>query len=98
MCVCVCVCVCVHTYLYAYTCISIAPTSPYAQHLNLTWGSDSLAWFGSFGDSHPDAAADWTPLRLASDSSALIRSWDASRLQCDNVLASVEVQVLFVYL
>mmetsp|Transcript_12103 Transcript_12103/g.34817 ORF Transcript_12103/g.34817 Transcript_12103/m.34817 type:complete len:667 (+) Transcript_12103:27-2027(+) len=69
---------------------------PVLRSLNLTWGGDALAWIGSFGDAHPDAAADWTPLRLATDNDAIIRSWDASRLQCDNVLSSVEVQILFV--
>jgi hypothetical protein len=71
------------------------PSVPALRPLNLTWGRDALAWVGKFGDAHPDAAADWTPLRLAAGSGGLSRSWDASRLQCDGVISSVEVQLLF---
>lgn len=68
---------------------------PAMQHLNLTWGGDALAWVGEFGDAHPDAAADWTPLRLAAATGGLTRSWDASRLQCDGVISTVEIQLLY---
>lgn len=68
---------------------------PALRRLNLTWGGDALAWIGEFGDAHPDAAADWTPLRLAAGTGGLTRSWDASRLQCDGVISSVELQLLY---
>jgi len=73
------------------------PELPLLAALNFSWSSasDAAAYVGAYGDSHPEATSDWTPLEVVVPSSGLTREWHEPSQSCRNVLAMMEVQVLF---
>lgn len=73
-------------------------TQPLLSALGLNLGagdSKTVGWVGTFGDSHPEVAADWTAITLTmKGSTSFIANWNAETQECRDVLASIQLRLL----